>query len=255
MKKVILLLLFFSFHSWSFDQKKITENFVKLGGSEEAITQALCFYSKYKGQKFKKKIRGKLTSKTSITNKKFIVVQDLTMPSKMKRLFLVNLRTSEVLAYYAAHGSGNIGEVTNNTMWAEFFSNRSGSNLTPRGFFISGERVVSTLAWKWHMKLDGIEIGLNDNSRDRAIVFHSGVASYDENEIRVSKGVASSREENPVLVDRFGAQFMSNGCTMVSKYHSEDIYEKTKAGTLFYNFTEAEKKEGTMYCGSHNLVR
>lgn len=255
MRKAVLLLFFFSLNSWSFDQDKLVDNFLKLGGSEEAITQALCFYKKYLNTNFKKKISGRYRGKTSITNRKFIAVQDLTKPSNEKRFFLINLKTSEVKAYYAAHGAGNRNEYFNRAMWAEYFSNKPGSNLTPRGFFISAERVASSLAWKWHMKLDGIEAGTNDNSRDRTIVFHSGVASYDQNEIRVSRGVSSSTESYPELVNSYGAQYMSNGCTMLSKYHTEEIYQKTGAGTLFYNFTEAEKRAGLNYCGPRKLVR
>lgn len=255
MKIALLLLTFISFQSMAFNEYEITENFKKLGGDEDAIAQALCFYSRYEGKKFKRKIGGKIKGSTKITNKKYIAIVDHTKTSNLKRFFLVNLESSEVRAYYAAHGSGNFPGTFNLPAKAQHFSNTHGSNLTPRGFMISGERMASTLGWKWHMKLDGVEVGVNDNSRDRAIVFHPGVASYDGNEIRVREGIASSNEDIPVLMDNKGAQFMSNGCTMVAKAHSEEIYSLTKSGTLYYNFTPFEKEQGIYYCGSDKLLR
>ncbi|EQC50332.1 L,D-transpeptidase catalytic domain protein [Bacteriovorax sp. BSW11_IV] len=255
MKIALLLLTFISYQSIAFNEYEITENFKKLGGDEDAIAQALCFYSRYEGKKFKRKIGGKIKGSTKITNDNYIAIVDLTKPSFLKRFFLVNLKSSEVKVYNAAHGSGNFNGTFNLPANAKYFSNTHGSNLTPRGFMISGERVVSRLGWKWHMKLDGVEQGVNDNSRDRAIVYHAGVASYDSNEIRVREGVASSNEDEPILRDKDGAQFMSNGCTMVAKAHSEEIYSLTKSGTLFYNFTPYEKEQGIYYCGGEKLLR
>lgn len=257
MKTITLLLTLLSLQSFAFSEYEITENFTKLGGDEDAIAQALCFYSRYQGKKFKRKIDGKVrrTGKTRITNRDYIAIADLTKTSDFKRFFLVNLKTSEVRAYYSTHGSGNEDDIFNEPLFAEYFSNEHNSNLTPRGFHISGERIASSRGWKWHMKLDGVEAGVNDNSRDRTVVFHSGVASYDSNIIKVRPGIASSNDEDPVLRDRLGAQAMSNGCTTVSKEHSEQIYAATGEGTLFYNFTPYEKEQGAYYCGSERLLR
>lgn len=229
--------------------EKLKENIEKLGGSGEAITQALCFYEKNLNTKFKKKVKSKFTDDIQIKNHQYILVQDFTLPSAVHRLFLVNLKTNEIQGFYSAHGSGNLESVYNYPMWAEHFSNTYGSNLTPRGFLLTGERNKSQMGWRWVVRLDGLEKGLNDNSRDRAIVFHPGVGSKNWNDERVRSGMSSSNENSPITDDDKGFQYMSNGCTMVSKHHAEYIYEKIAEPTLLYNFTSAEKELGETYCG------
>lgn len=251
----ILLPLLFSLQIMAIDTSAITENAQKLGISPEAISAALCFHKKHSGKtKFSKKIGGKLTSSTKITNDNYLVVQDFTQTSREQRFYLVNLETSEVRSYYSAHGSGNLSGKFNWPVFAEYFSNDNGSNLTPQGFMISGERAQSKRGWKWTMKFDGIEAGLNDNSRDREIVFHPGVGSSDWEDNRVDQGYTSSND----MIDTSGIGlnffYMSSGCTMVSKYHAEEIYELTKKGTLFYNFTQELKDKGSDYCGSENYL-
>lgn len=251
----ILLPLLLSLKILALDSSLITENAVKLGASSEAISQALCFHQEHFNKtKFQKKINGKLTSSTKITNDNYLVVQDFTQSSREQRFYLLNLKTNEVKSYYSAHGSGNISTKFNWPLWAEYFSNENGSNLTPQGFMISGERVISKRGWKWTMKFDGVEIGLNDNSRDREIVFHPGVGSTDWEDERVDQGYTSSNDMVDTSGLGLGFLYMSKGCTMVSKHHAEELYTLTKKGTLFYNFSQELKDKGSEYCGSNNYL-
>lgn len=255
MKKLLLILLSLNSLASNLNSEAIIENATKLGASSEAISQALCFYNKHAGKtKFYKKIQGKLTSSTKISNQEYMVVQDFTKTSRTQRLYLINLKTNEVISYYSAHGSGNLSTKFNWPVFAEYFSNENGSNLTPQGFMISGERANSRRGWKWTMKFDGIEIGLNDNSRDREIVFHPGVGSTDWEDDRVDEGYTSSSDMIDTSGVGLGFLYMSSGCTMVSKYHAEEIYSKTKNGTLFYNFTQELKDKGEDYCGSEKYL-
>ncbi len=253
MKMLILILI--SLQAIAIDSLAISENAQKLGASREAISQALCFHQKHIGKtKFYKKIRGKLTSSTIITNDNFLVVQDFTQTALDQRFYLINLKTNEVQSYYSAHGSGNFPQHFNWPTIAEYFSNTPNSNLTPQGFMISGERLESKRGWKWTMKFDGVEVGLNDNSRDREIVFHPGVGSTNWNDERIDQGYTSSNDMIDTSKQNLDIRYMSKGCTMVSKHNAEDIYRKTKKGTLFYNFTEELKDKGDLYCGSENYL-
>ncbi len=250
--------------------EKIKRNFAKLGGSSEAIDQALCFFDKNKDTKFHKKLNGKLTGETSIKNEKYMVVQDFTLPSSQKRFFLINLeddpengkKAGDIDTMYAPHGMGSKRCGFNPPLQAENFSNEKGCNLTPRGFMISGARGTSSYAWKWNMQLDGIQEGLNDNNRDRLVYFHPGISTKGTH-LLAEKGRASSLEDNPEFFDKsadgkdkkYYFQNMTYGCTAVNPDYAEEVYSKTKGGALFYNFTPHEKKLGPEYCGSNLLTK
>lgn len=242
-------------------REQTLNNFEKLGGDSIAFIQAMCFFDKFGKSKFKKKDKGKYVGSIKIRNKKYIVIQDLIKSSSNKRFFLLSMQTSLVEVFYSAHGMGTENGSNNNYLLAKNFSNKEGSNLSPRGFMISGERSPSDFAWEWHMKLDGVQEKLNDNNRDRAIVFHKGVSS-DGRRRTVHDGLASSDEAAPSLFVQnengvelpYIGQGMTWGCTAVAKEKVEYIYNKTKGGALFYNYTPAEKVAGASYCGGDNVM-
>jgi len=247
-------------------RKELFNNFTKLGGDPVAFKQALCFFDENKDNKFQKKTKGKFKGTTQIKNKKFMVIQDFNQPSSKKRLLLLNLETNEVQAFYSAHGVGTPDRPwnpRNDSLTVKNFSNKKGSNLTPRGFFITGERSPSSKAWKWHMKLDGVQRDINDNARDRAIVFHQGVRSKDWNERLVWPGRTSSNEDSPELYEKYEsgrdrvykAQNMTWGCTAVAREYAEEIYDKTKGGAVYYNYSPKEKELGAQYCGNNLLKK
>ena len=244
-------------------EEELQKNFEKLGGDPLSLKQAKCFLEKNKNTKFKKKINGKYSSSTEIKNQDYMVIQDFNQPSSKKRLFLLNLKTGHVKTFFSAHGMGTKDGIKNSALKAEHFSNEKGSNLTPRGFMVSAERVNGlSSGWKWHMKFDGLEKGINDNARDRLVVFHQGVSKDGKRKI-VWEGKAESNEQDPHLYQRSRstgrkyekwAQGMTWGCTSVASEHVDEVYEKTKGGALFYNYTSAEKSSGENYCGSESTA-
>lgn len=251
-------------------KEKIRKNFIKLGGNSKAIDHALCFYHKYKNKNFYKKINGQYKSSTKIQNNKYMVVQDFTLPSSQKRFFLISLeddpkkgkKAGDIDVMFSSHGMGTKECGTNNELNAKFFSNKAGCQLTPRGFLVSAEKNPSSKAWKWHMKLDGLQRDINDNSRDRLIVFHSGVSSNGNFQI-TKKGKSSSLEDFPSLYSKdskgnqkkYWGQGMTWGCSSVAPSYTQEVYEKTKNGALFYNFTDTENKYSHQYCGENLLVK
>jgi len=250
----------------SSERRELFKNFKKLGGDPIAFKQALCFFDENKDTKFQKKIKGKYKGSTQIKNKKYMVIQDFNQPSSKKRLLLLNLETNSVEAFYSAHGVGTPDRPwnpKNDSLTVKNFSNKNGSNLTPRGFFITGERQTSSKAWKWHMKLDGVQRDVNDNARDRTVVFHQGVRSKNWNERLVWPGRSSSDEESPELYDKYEngrdriykAQNMTWGCTAVAREYAEEIYDKTKGGAVYYNYSPKEKELGGGYCGDNLLKK
>ena len=240
-------------------QTQIENDFTRLGGSPNAIKQALCFYNKHNETVFKRKTGGT----TAIKNKDYIVVQDFTLHSAQKRFFLINLKTGLIELMHSPHGMGTFKGPNNNPRVAEHFSNDYGTNLTPRGFHISGNKKhPSSKGWKWHMKLDGVQKDINDNSRKRTVVFHPGVSSQSWDIRNTWPGKANNIEDDPWIYSTSQSgrkvkgleQGMTWGCTAVAKEYADEVYQKTKGGALFYNFTPHEEKLGPEYCG-HNLLR
>lgn len=97
--------------------------------------------------------------------KKIISIIDFTKPSTEKRFYTIDLERLEVkYNTYVSHGK-NTGE--NN---ATSFSNVVHSNQSSMGFYITAETYVGSKGYS--LKLNGQDIGYNDNIRARGVVIH-----------------------------------------------------------------------------------
>jgi hypothetical protein len=236
--------------------QKLKRNFEKLGGDPVAMEQALCFLK----QNGEKKFNTKEGKNIKIRNNDFMVIQDFTKPSSQKRFFLINRKTGDVEAMSSAHGMGVHDDGVYNSVIKspEHFSNVPRSNLTPRGFMVTSDYQGSSQNWGWHMKFDGIQRGINDNARKRNIVFHPG---YKKSEYTQSvwEGRAHSAQDPVDLTSTLNGsttrkgfeQGMTEGCTAVAPEYATEIYNKTKGGALYYNYTQTEAQKGSSYCGEN----
>ncbi|MFT3761449.1 MAG: murein L,D-transpeptidase catalytic domain family protein [Pseudoxanthomonas sp.] len=92
-------------------------------------------------------------------------VIDYSLPSTRPRLWVFDLTQRRLLfRELVAHGRGT-GENL-----ASRFSNRSGSNMSSLGGFVTQETYVGHNGYS--LRLRGLEPGYNDRARDRAIVIH-----------------------------------------------------------------------------------
>ena len=97
--------------------------------------------------------------------KPVLTLIDFTKPSTEKRLFVFDMKERKLLySSVVAHGK-NSGE-----NYATSFSNAVGSYKSSLGFYLTG----STYRGKngYSLLLDGLEKGINDRARERAIVVH-----------------------------------------------------------------------------------
>lgn len=95
-----------------------------------------------------------------------LVVIDFSLPSTERRLWLLDVPTGEILLHeHVAHGQGTGDNL------ARVFSNVPGSHTSSLGVFRAGE--VYTGKHGRSLKLDGLEPGVNDLARERAIVIHA----------------------------------------------------------------------------------
>jgi hypothetical protein len=94
-----------------------------------------------------------------------LTVIDYSLPSSEPRLWVIDVQRKQVLYHeLVAHGEGS-GE----TM-AVAFSNEMGSHQSSLGLFRTDEAYRGRFGYS--LRLSGLEPGVNDKARDRAIVMH-----------------------------------------------------------------------------------
>ena len=94
-----------------------------------------------------------------------LTIIDFSLSSKTKRMWVIDLQDHKVLFNsLVAHGK-NSGDD-----YATSFSNQNESYKSSLGFFATAEVYTGTHGIS--LKLDGLEKGVNDNARQRAIVIH-----------------------------------------------------------------------------------
>jgi hypothetical protein len=97
--------------------------------------------------------------------KNILTLIDFSLSSNVKRLWIIDLNTKTVLFNsLVAHGRNTGNE------FAASFSNKSESFKSSLGFYATGE--VYQGKHGLSLRLDGLERGVNDNARARAVVMH-----------------------------------------------------------------------------------
>ncbi|PKB16069.1 murein L,D-transpeptidase catalytic domain family protein [Flavobacterium sp. 5] len=100
-----------------------------------------------------------------IVKSNVLTLVDFSLSSNAKRLWIIDLSSNIVLFQtLVAHGRNTGEEFANN------FSNTPESFKSSLGFYVTGE--VYNGKHGISLKLDGLEKGLNDNARNRAVVLH-----------------------------------------------------------------------------------
>ena len=110
-----------------------------------------------------------------------LTVIDYSLPSTAKRMWVYDLRNQTLLyEELVSHGQGS-GE-----NMASRFSNVPNSYQTSLGLFVTAEPYVGKNGYS--LRLDGLEAGVNDRARERAIVMHG--APYVSEEFVSSNDIA-----------------------------------------------------------------
>jgi L,D-transpeptidase catalytic domain len=100
-----------------------------------------------------------------LIEKDILTLVDFSLSSNVKRLWVIDLTTNTILFNtLVAHGK-NTGEE-----FATNFSNQAESFKSSLGFYATAE--VYNGKHGLSLKLDGLEKGINDNARERAVVMH-----------------------------------------------------------------------------------
>jgi len=154
----------------------------------------------------------KLTSDGLINNHRIVTLIDYSKPSHLPRLWVIDLEKDTVLFNsMVAHGR-NSGEVLPTT-----FSNTPHSLMSSQGFFVTGESYFGKHGYS--LRLDGIESGINDRARQRAIVIHP--ASYVSTD----------------FIKKYGRLGRSWGCPALPPEESKSIIDLIKEKSCLYIYS------------------
>ena len=161
----------------------------------KAFRQAVAGYNKIAGKK-----------------REVLTLIDFSKPSTEERLYVFDMKHRRMLySSVVSHGK-NSGE-----NYARSFSNKVGSYKSSLGFYLTS----STYQGKngYSLLLDGLEKGINDRARERAIVVHG--ASY----------------ANP-SVAKGGRLGRSLGCPALPTALARPVIDAIKGGSVMYIYAE-----------------
>jgi hypothetical protein len=146
-----------------------------------------------------------------VKNQRVITVVDLTKPSNMLRMFVVDLKKLKVLmALYTTNGKGSGAYI------AHRFSNSPGSNATSPGAYATGS--IYSGHHGRSLELHGLEPGVNDKALSRRVVIHSAYYA------------------TPSYIKQKGRAGASWGCFAIDPGKTAALINLIKGGTLLYAY-------------------
>jgi hypothetical protein len=160
---------------------------------------------------------------------KVVTVIDYSLPSSVKRMWVVDVDKQKVLYHtLVAHGKHTGG------LFAKHFSDRPGSRASSIGTFITENTYMGSNGYS--LRLRGLEPGFNDRAKSRAIVMHG--AWYATQDFAKHHG-------------RLG---LSWGCPAVSPQLIRPIINNIKNGSLvFAYYPDTRWLKKSHFLGSNNM--
>jgi len=154
-----------------------------------------------------------------------LTIIDYSLPSTERRLWVLDLDDGSVqFNELVAHGK-NTGANR-----AKHFSNEEGSLKSSLGVY----RTARTYKGKhgYSLRLDGLENGINDNARDRAIVMHG--ASYVSEAFIAQHGRIGRSWGCPALDEAVAAEVIDaiKGGTLIVAHHDDEDW---RSGSAYLN--------------------
>ena len=168
--------------------------------SFEAFQQAVTGYNKIEVQK------------------PILTLIDFSKASIEERFYVIDMNEKKILfKSHVAHGRNS------GANYATSFSNEKGSYQSSLGFYLTentyqGKNGLSLV-------LDGLEKGINDNAKTRAVVIH---------------GADYCNPQQAIFMGRLGRSF---GCPALPKELNKPIIETIKDGSLIYIYSESHNEK------------
>lgn len=146
-----------------------------------------------------------------VDNPKTLTVIDYSRPSSQERLWVIDLTTRELMyEELVAHGQGSGGAT------ATMFSNEPETHRTSLGLFKTADTYVGKNGYS--LRLDGLDQGINDRARERAIVMH-GAPYVSEQFVRAT--------------GRLGRSW---GCPAIRNDIAKEMIDRVKGGGLVFAY-------------------
>jgi L,D-transpeptidase-like protein len=146
-----------------------------------------------------------------LASRPVVTVIDYRLPSRERRLWVLDLARGVVLAHeLVAHGRETGDDL------ARRFSNRPGSLQSSLGTFLTGETYRGTHGLS--LRLHGLDAGLNDQAEARALVVHG--ADY----------------VGPRIVAKLGRLGRSHGCPALSPDAARRVIGLIRGGTVLFAY-------------------
>lgn len=147
--------------------------------------------------------------------KDVLTIIDFSQPSSNERMFIIDMNSLKLLCSSVVSHGRNSG-----TVYATDFSNVNGSYKSSLGFYLTGNVYKGRNGYS--LALDGLEEGINDKARERAIVVHG--AGYC----------------NPDIVRNGGMLGRSLGCPAVPVNMTRKIIDMIKGGSVMFIYGNSE---------------
>jgi hypothetical protein len=147
----------------------------------------------------------------AVAKDRLLTVIDYSKASTEPRLWVLDIEREEVLfEELVAHGRGS------GDNFATRFSNLEGSHQTSLGLFRTADTYVGSNGYS--LRLDGLESGVNDRARERAIVMHG--APY----------------VNEAMLRTVGRLGRSHGCPALRPAIARTVIDTIKQGSLVFAY-------------------
>lgn len=147
--------------------------------------------------------------KISARKKDIMTLIDFTKPSTEERFYVFDMRHKKMLfSSFVSHGRNSGGN------YATSFSNENGSLKSSLGFYVTENTYQGKNGYS--LILEGLEKGINDRAKERAIVIHGAPYS------------------NPSVIASSGRLGRSLGCPALPQALSKSIINTIKEGALLY---------------------
>lgn len=158
----------------------------------------------------------KLKQLGMIDNRRYLTIADMSIASSNPRLYIIDMEKQELLLQtYVAHGKNS------GLLFAKAFSNKVGSFQSSLGFYITGNPYNGKHGKS--LVLKGVEVGINDNAEQRAIVLHG--ADY----------------ANQDFVNQQGYLGRSLGCPAVPNSKVETIIRAIQGASCLFVYAPDKK--------------
>ncbi|HSD15192.1 MAG TPA: murein L,D-transpeptidase catalytic domain family protein [Flavobacterium sp.] len=177
-------------------------------------------FSMPKMEAFSKAVQGYIQLREQgVVQKDILTIVDFSLSSTQKRLWVIDMVTNTILLQSVVSHGRNSGEE-----FANSFSNESNSNKSSLGFYTTGETYNGKHGLS--LKLDGLEYGINNNARNRAVVMHG--ADYAAEGIIKQQGRLGRSQGCPAVPYAIHKEIINliknKSCLFI--YHPTSSYEK-----------------------------